>query len=421
MAVEVYIHKMTEHMEVATILEWLVKEGERVEKWQPIMEVMTDKVTAELEAPASGILKGIRPGAVAGAEVRVGETLAFIAEPDEEVPSLPPLSAAVAARPATEAAHTVSAPPEGASPQEAGGVRASPVARRVAKELGVDISQVKGTGPQGRITEEDVRLFATQARTQGWAESEPTSATPAPVPAALEAEWLELSPVQRVTGERMRRSLLTAPQFALEMSADMTNALWLRDALSERLASEVGERPSITAILVKVVAATLRNHPRANAAFVDGRLQLFRQINIGVAVGTDSGLVVPVIREADRKSLAEVVAELRTFQEKARSLRFSAEDLAGGTFTISNLGMFGVDRFNAILNPPQSAILAVGRVIPTPVGIPDGEGVPVTGKIVLRPLMHLILTVDHRALDGVQGARFLAEIKERLEKPYFLL
>jgi pyruvate dehydrogenase E2 component (dihydrolipoamide acetyltransferase) len=194
----------------------------------------------------------------------------------------------------------------------------------------------------------------------------------------------------------------------------MTDAVWLQTALSEKILAETGEKLSITAILVKVVAEALKHHPRANAAFENGRIKAFRQVNIGVAVGTDAGLVVPVIKQADRKSLAEVVREIKGYQEKARQMRFAVNDLVDGTFTISNLGMYGIEQFNAILNPPQSAILAVGRILRTPVGMPDNT-------IALRPLLGLTLTIDHRVLDGMQGAQFLSEVKALLEKPFFLL
>jgi pyruvate dehydrogenase E2 component (dihydrolipoamide acetyltransferase) len=178
--------------------------------------------------------------------------------------------------------------------------------------------------------------------------------------------------------------------------------------------AEAGAKFSVTGLLIKVVAAALKRHPRANAEFAGDKLTLHDEINLAVAVGTDDGLVVPVIRNADHKSLAQITAELAAFQEKAKTLRFSADDLTGGTFTISNLGMYGVDGFRAIINPPQSAILAVGRIIKTPVGLPDDT-------IALRPLMSLTLTVDHRCMDGVQGARFLGEIKTLLEQPHLLL
>jgi pyruvate dehydrogenase E2 component (dihydrolipoamide acetyltransferase) len=225
---------------------------------------------------------------------------------------------------------------------------------------------------------------------------------------------LPLTPIQRVTGERMRESVVNAPQFALDVAADMTQLLWLRDQLADRVEAAAGARPTITGLLVMAVADALTRHPRANAEYADGWLRVHSDVNFGVAVGTDDGLVVPVIRNADRKSLAEITRELAAFQAKAKALRFSADDLTGGTFTLSNLGMYGEDGFRAIVNPPQSAILAVGRIVKTPVGIPDEA-------IALRPMMNLTLTVDHRCMDGVQAARFLAEVKALLEQPHLLL
>jgi pyruvate dehydrogenase E2 component (dihydrolipoamide acetyltransferase) len=455
MAVEIFMPKMTDHMESGEIIHWLIEEGEQVKEGQVILEVMTDKVAAELVAEASGVLRGVRPGADEGAIIPVGTTFAFIAERDEELPDLPPLESAGATR---EAEAAPSAPPgpiaepektvpgrvqatpvarriakelgidlglvtgtgpggrikeedvhafaqaqEVTTPEPTKAVRASPVARRVARELGVDLNRVAGTGPGGRIKEEDVRAFATSA----------APAATAPLVEG-EVEWIDLTPIQRLTGRRMLESAQQAPQFALASDVDMTQSLWLREALMEKVLAESGERLSITAILVKVVAAALREHPRANASFLDSRVRVHRQVNVGVAVGTEDGLVVPVITKADQKSLIEVVRELKALKGKAQEMRFTTEDLSGGTFTISNLGMYGIDRFNAIINPPQSAILAVGRVVKTPVGMPDDT-------VTLRPMMNLTLTIDHRAMDGVQGAKFLAEIKGRLEAPYFLL
>jgi pyruvate dehydrogenase E2 component (dihydrolipoamide acetyltransferase) len=292
---------------------------------------------------------------------------------------------------------------------------------------------VQGTGPQGRISETDVRAAAARETIddrpqtmappsqQGVIQPAPTPvpafvepATSAASPSAYPLSSVALTAIQRVTGERMRESVVNAPQFALDVAADMAQALWLREQLAERVQAEAGAKLSVTGLLVKVVSTALKRHPRANAEFAGDRLVLHPEINIGVAVGTDDGLIVPVIHNADRMSLAEITAELAAFQAKAKTLRFSADDLVGGTFTISNLGMYGVDGFRAIVNPPQSAILAVGRIQQAPVGLLDGA-------IALRPMMNLTLTVDHRCMDGVQGARFLAEVKALLEQPHLLL
>ena len=454
MAVEVFMSKMSDHMETGEIIRWLVSEGDRVEQGQIILEVETDKTVAELEAPASGILKGIRSGAEAGITIPVGETFAYIAAPDEEVPVLPPLVPAGTqvvqdqTPVPTSGPKPVSKPSGETRKSESGPVRASPAARRVAKALGIELSQVPGSGPGGRITEDDVRAFDPAQTTAPAQATKGVRASPVARRVARElgvelaqltgtgpngriteedvrayaksgpsedhALWLELTPVQRLTGERMVESVQTAPQFALSASVDMTNTLGIRETLMEPVLAETKERLSITAILIKVVATALKDYPRANATFEAGRVKLYPQINVGVAVGTDDGLVVPVVKEADQRSLAQITQELGTFQEKVQQMRFSRDELSGGTFTISNLGMYGIDHFNAIINPPQSAILAVGRIIKTPLGMPDDT-------IALRPLMNLTLTVDHRSLDGIHGARFLALIKERLEKPDFLL
>jgi pyruvate dehydrogenase E2 component (dihydrolipoamide acetyltransferase) len=402
MPLEVFVHKMTDHMESARIIRWLVREGERVERHQVIMEVETDKAVAELESPASGILKGIRPGVVEGAEVLVGETLAFITQPGEEVPVLPPLTSAGIE---TAGEFAVTGADAAATQTETVRhlIRATPAVRRIAKELDIDLGLVTGTGPDGKIREEDVRAFA--AVRGGTRVEEPTTAVTSPEA----VEWVDLSTVERLTGQRMMQSIQTAPQFALTVSADMTNALQLREALIGQILAETGEHLSITVLLVKIVGTVLKHQPRANASFEAGRVKLHKQVNVGIAMGAEEGLVVPVIKEADQKSLVQIARELQIFRQKARQMRFSTDDLCGGTFTISNLGMYGIEQFNAIVNPPQSAILAVGRVSKTPVVLSDNIVSP-------RPVVNLTLTIDHRAMDGVQGAKFLAEIKERLEK-----
>jgi len=457
-AVEVFMPKMTDHMAVGELIRWLVDEGDSVEAGQAILEVMTDKIAVELEAPASGILKGIRAGAEEGVEIPVGETIAFVAEPDEDVPNLPPL-APTTSQAGQEtlmrgAGSPVETPDEPAGVQP-GKVRAAPAVRRIARELGVGLALVTGSGPGGRIREEDVRAFAESHPAKPPDRTETLPASPVArrlarelgidladvrgtgpngritredVEASADAastvteiefteedvEWLDLTPIQRRTGQRMIESTQTVPQFALTAYVDVTAAVQLRQSLMERVLVETGERLSFTAILVKIVAAALKHYPRANASFEEGRVKLHRRINVGVAVGTDEGLVVPVVKDADQKSLVQIVKHLRSFQDKASAMRFESEDLSGGSFTISNLGMYGIDHFHAIINPPESAILAVGRIVNTPAGMPDGS-------IALRPTMSLTLTVDHRSMDGIQGARFLAEVRQRLEQPYLLL
>lgn len=467
MAVEVFMPKMSDHMDVGVILKWLSKEGERVEKGQPILEVETDKAAVELEAPESGILKGIRPGVEAGANVPVGETIAFIVSAlDEIILPLPPLSE-VAETLETDAqnAEVTALPPASSEAQsgDSGPVRAAPAIRRIARELGVDITLVRGTGPGGRILEVDVRAFV-EAQIQREASAKPAE-SPDPIEAVsvspvarrmaqelgvdlsqvkqrtspdritkedvlayhettrqartvpvrtADDEWLDLTRAQLLTGQRMVESVHNAPQFALMTSVDMTRALELRQTVMIQIEAETGARLSVTGILVKIVADTLKRYPQANASFVDERVKLHKQVNIGVAAGTEHGLVVPVIHDAEQKTLSEITRELKSLLEKASRMRFGTNDLSGGTFTISNLGMYGIDQFYAIINPPETAILAVGRIIKAPVAMPDDT-------IALRPMMNLTLSIDHRSLDGMQGAKFLAMVKERLEQPYLIL
>ncbi len=405
MATEVFIPKMTDHMEGAILNRWLVHDGEHVEQGQPILEVETDKASAEVEAPASGILAGIR--VEEGAEVPVGTVIAYILQPGEAVPdpgassATPGLGAAVA-----ESASDVRVPEpvESTTQAEAGAVRATPVARRVARELGIDLRLIKGSGPQGRIREEDVRAVLD-------AGSRAPAAKPEAAPATVASpDWIELSRVQLATGRRMVESVQTAPHFALTATADVTETLRWQANVSEQILAATGSKLTITAVLVKVCAAALRRYPRANVSFDAGRLRLHSQVNIGVAIGTGEGLVVPVIKDADTQTLAEVVSQLERHRARAQSKQLSLEELSGGTFTISNLGMYGIDQFTAILNPPESAILAVGRTRKTPVAIADET-------LALRTLMTLTLSIDHRSLDGVHGARLMNEIKQLLEAP----
>ena len=412
MAVEVFLPKMSDHMESGRILHWLVKEGEEVVRGQVLLEIETDKAIGELEAPETGILKGVR--AQDGAEVPVGEALAFIARPDESIPTLPPLRLLSFESPVSPAAQAET------QPIYRGEIKATPVARRVAKELGVDLSHVKGSGPNGIIRDEDVRSQAARVKpvisetvSLPESESRPTSQPETIYPDAT-TEIIPLTNIQLITGQRMVESFTSAPHFYLQAAVDMTLALEHLDQVRQQIEREIGERISLTVLLIKAASAAIKKNMRVNTIFEKDHLSASLQINIGVAIGTEEGLVVPVIKNAGDKSLTEITKDLKTYQAKAREMRFSAEDLSNGTFTISNLGMYGVDVFQAIINPPQSCILAVGRVIKTPVGLSDDQ-------IGLRPMMNMTLSADHRVLDGIQAAKFLAEVKSYLETPSLML
>jgi pyruvate dehydrogenase E2 component (dihydrolipoamide acetyltransferase) len=415
-ATEFFIHKMTEHMESARIVRWLVEEGETVRQYQPVLEVETEKATVELEAPVAGVIRSIRPDAVEGAEINVGETICLIAASGEAV------GAPVATQllPAKQSAISVAITQKAGAvdavqvPQDA--VRATPLARKVARDLGVDLAEVAGSGPNGIIRDGDVREFANCKGAKNAAV--PVQAAVIGTAPAAAGGWVALNPIQVVAARRMLQSAQTAPQFSASVEADATNLLWLQEALAERVQTLSGSKLSLTALLVKIAARVLKNHPRANASYeeVDGQpgVRLHPSVDCGVAVGSENGLVVPVIRKADDASLEDVAARLSLFVEQAKTMRFSPGDLEVGTFTLSNLGMYGVTQFNAILNPPQSAILAVGKIAKRAVELEGGE-------VGLRPLLVLTLTADHRVLDGLQAARFLAELQARVEKPYFLL
>lgn len=435
---EIYMPKMSDHMETGHIVRWLVKEGDVVQRGQIVLELETDKAVGEIEAPADGVLKGIRAGE--GEDVPVGETLAYVAEAGEVIPSIGPINNVPVATPSAPGGNVIGSDflaSAQANPGADGDVIfATPVARHMAKELGIDLRLVHGTGPMGRIKREDMQALidakkagevqlalppkqhpitktAEQIMPTFHPESESEPYAPASPTAAVE-DIYGLSHIQRITGQRMLESVTTAPHFSLQVGVDMSKVQAFIDTINRRVESELRQRVSVTAFMVRVVGVAIKKHPRVNAQFVDGGLRGQSEINIGVAIGIEQGLVVPVIRNAERKILAKINHELKGFQVKARDMRFTPADLEGGTFTISNLGMFGIDVFTAIINPPQSAILAIGRIIKTPVVADDDS-------IVVRPIANFTLSVDHRVLDGLQAARFLVEIKNLIENPELLI
>jgi pyruvate dehydrogenase E2 component (dihydrolipoamide acetyltransferase) len=412
---EVKLPRLGQGMEMGTIVRWLKGEGDPVQKGEPLYELDTDKVTQEVEAEASGVLLKI---AVQEGEVPVGQTVAVIGEAGEEV-SLPDAGApASAEKPAEaparagdraegrEAAAEAAAdePPETrTSLQPADGrVKASPLARRIARERGIELSSIRGTGPDGRIVAEDV---------------ERAEAAPAPAPAAAprapvatgEVESVPLSNVRKTIARRLTAAW-SVPVFELTVSADMSRANELLERVRER---DPDLRVTVTDLLVKVCAQGLARHPEVNVQFTDEALLRFPTANVGLAVATDQGLIVPVIRSAERLSLAEIAAARGDLVSRAREGKLKASDLDEGTFTISNLGMFGVEQFIAVLNPPQAAILAVGATEERPV-VRDGE-------VVARPMMTVTLTIDHRAVDGAPAAEFLQTVKALLEDPALAL
>ena len=396
MATEIKLPRLGQGMESGTIVRWLKSEGEPVEKGEPLYELDTDKVTQEVEADASGVLLRI---AVQEGEVEVGHTIAVIGEQGEEVPEQEE------AAPKKEAPSEAPAPApvsRDGEPRERVRIKASPLARRIARERGIDLSGITGTGPEGRVVAEDVE--------RGAAAPEPAAAPAAPVEAG-EAEVRPLSSIQKTVARRMTEAW-QIPVFQLFVSADMTRAQALRKRLVELHADE-GAKPTVSDLLTKVCAAALMRHRELNAWWREDSIELRPTANIGLAVALPAGLIVPVIRSCERRSIAEIATARADLVERARAGKLQREDLDEGTFTISNLGMYGVERFTAVINPPQAAILAVGAIQEKPVAV--------DGTVEVRPMMDLMLTCDHRAVNGADGAAFLQAVKELLEEPALAL
>ena len=416
MATAVIMPKVDMVMETGTFIEWLVQEGDQVEKGQPLFVIMTDKASIEVEAPADGILAGVsaKPDDV----IPVTEVIAHILEPGEELPA-PEASPAVKAEesaPAPEAvqADRVDRKEVAASGRDDGRIRATPVARRLASELGVDLGQVRGRGPRGRVHKADVLGFVEAGTgTPGAVPAAAPVAVEVSLPSARRKEVVPLAGPRKIIAERMAYSAFTAPHITLSLSVDMSEATRLRSRLLASMEERTGFRLSYTAILIRAVAATLPRHPYLNASLDGDQIILWEDVHVGVATSIEDYLIVPVIREAQSKDLERIVADLGNLVERARSKRLAPSEMAGSTFTISNLGMFGIESFTAIINPPESAILAAGKIVNTPVGV--------EGQIELRPTMHLTLSADHRIVDGTAGARFLADLKAVLENPYLLI
>ena len=367
--------------ETGRVLRWLKAEGEPVAKGEPLMEVETDKVTVEIEAPADGLLAGVR--AEEGSDVPVGQAVALILAPGES----PPENGASAPAEATPVASTAGASTPAPAPSQATARRrlASPKARRLAAEQGVDLDALgDGSGPHGAVLAADV--LAAGGEPAGGVE-------------------LAVSRLWEVMAERTTRSWTTAPHFYLVREVDAGRLQSWRGVAKARLEADV----SVTDLLVRAAAAALRSHPRVNAAWTDGALRVNEEVNVGIAVAVEDGLVVPVVHGADGLGIAGIAARRTEVVARAREGTLRPEDVDRATFTISNLGMFGIDAFNAVLATPQAAILAVGRIAQRVVAV---EGAPA-----VRPMMTLTLSCDHRAVDGAIAARFLGELADLIEEP----
>jgi len=440
--IEIVMPRLSDSMEEGTILRWLAAEGESIARGDELVEIESDKAAMVHNSDGDGRLEIL---AAEGATLAVGELIGRLHSGDQPADSEPataePLASeeAIAPPPAAVPAPATPAAQAGAAPLAPAAdkrIAASPVARRIATDLGVDLAAIKGSGPNGRIVREDVEEAAGVTREKADVESDPTvvanpSADTPPVadsPLSADPESqagsseplatakgavtrIEPSKSQQLIARRMSESRATIPDFTLESDIDASRLADLREQLKE-LAPD-GPAPTVNDLVVRACALALREHPQVNGAWRDGAFEQYARVNIGFAVSTEAGLVVPVIFDADSKDIHAIAAESRQLASRARDGSITPPELSGGTFSVSNLGMFGIDRFTAVINPPQAAILAVGALREAPV-VHEGE-------VVAGSRLALTLATDHRAVYGAEAAAFLADISERLAAPAALL
>jgi pyruvate dehydrogenase E2 component (dihydrolipoamide acetyltransferase) len=424
--------RLSDSMEEGTIVKWLVEDGASVSRGDEIAEIETDKATMTYEIDSDGVISFV---ASEGETLPIGSVIARLNGEGSAEPVSAPSAEPVSAPSAPSAGEPSSAPavPAAAAPVTADGdgaaavsdsrVKASPIARRMAREAGVDLSSLSGSGPGGRVVKADVEAAASGVAApaaptpEAPPREEPAPAAPAPAEAPAsatakgEARVEELSRTQQTIARRMAESRATVPDFTLQADVDMEQSAENRAAL-KAAAGEGDVVPSFNDIVVKACALALREFPRANGAYKDGRFELYERVNVGVAVAAQDALVVPTIFDADRKTLGEIAQEARALSGKVRDGTITPPELSGATFTVSNLGMYGIREFVAVINPPQAAILSVGAVEQRPV-VRDGE-------IVARHVMSVTLACDHRILYGADAAEFLAAIRAKLEAPLSL-
>jgi pyruvate dehydrogenase E2 component (dihydrolipoamide acetyltransferase) len=416
--IEVPMPKLSMTMEEGELISWVKHEGDQVRAGDVIAEVNSDKVEMEVESPADGTL--VRLAAAEGEIVPVGAPIATLEteaedllggilgappgdQPAEEAAARPDGGETAAPPPAGEAPATEKAPaPSGEAP--AGPVPVVPAARRRAAELGVDLAAVTGSGPDGLVRVADVEAAAAPEELA--AREEP--AAPA---AAGDVEEVPLTPMRRVVARRLTESMQSAPHFYLTVRVDVTRLLGLRAELNRQLAAGGQDvKVSVNDLIVKACAGLLAGNRELNVSFGGDKLVVHRRVHIGLAVAVDGGLLVPVVRDADRKRITELAREAGELAGRARAGTLGGDDMGGGTFTVSNLGMLGIEQFTAVINPPEAAILAVGAAGPEPLVTADGQ-------IEVRQVLRMTLSIDHRAVDGATGARFLSQLKDVLEQP----
>jgi len=428
-AVSIVMPRLSDSMEEGTILSWMVVEGDLVQPGQPLAEIETDKATVTFEAEVAGVILALSVSD--GAVVPVGAPIAVIGEAGDLLPDVTAERRELSAVGAGSARGVADHGPRelgradqgptalrfhGSSATRSGLVapraKASPLARRIAARRGVDLASLAGSGPGGRVIRADVDRAVAAASAAG---SAIMAASPAPLPEPAistkgESSVRELTRLQRTIARRMAQSRSTIPDIELRTEVDMGEAV----ALRERLRELADPAPSVNDLIVKAVALALRQFPLVNGAYLDSSIETYSRVNVGIAVAADDALIVPTIFDADEKSLGQISESARTLAARVRDGSIAPSELAGATFTVSNLGMYGVDSFSAVINPPQAAILAVGSLKRRPV-------VDQSGELVARPTIVLTLACDHRILYGVDGARFLTRVRELLERPHSLL
>ena len=429
--------KLSPTMEEGQISRWLKKEGDKVSMGEPLAEIDTDKATMEMQALANGVLRKIIIGE--GQSAPLGDLIAIIGDPNEDIASLLSEAPAKAAepepkkepeppqqqpapppQPQAKAAAAASAPaprvdngrPAQAAPSDSERMIVSPLAARMAAEAGIDLRSLQGSGPGGRIVKRDIEAAMSAPA--------PAPAAQPSFPRAVEAGRFPqvasgyrdepASEIRKVIAKRLVTSLGPVPHFFLTTEIEMDRAAEMRKGIN---ALDPELKISINDIVIKVAAAALIQHPEVNASFQEKIVRYYEHADIGVAVAIEDGLITPVVRAADQKPLSQIAAEVRELAERARSKRLKPEEYTGATFSISNLGMFGIDEFTAVINPPEGAILAVGAMTPKPV-VRDNE-------IVIRQMMRVTMSCDHRVIDGATGAKFLQTFKKILENPLYLV
>ena len=407
MITKVHMEALSPTMEEGQLVKWHKGEGDTVTSGDVLAEIETDKATMELVARGDGVLRKVL--LAEGGTVPVGDVIAVIAGADEDISSTvagagggatPSAVAEVQAAPVPKSETAAPTAPAPAASADGGRVKASPLARRLADDLGVNLANVEGSGPGGRIVKRDI-------------EAAKASGVSAPAPVAWTADESEyedvpVSQLRKTIAKRLVESIGPVPHFFLTVDVDMGRVIEARASINAML-EKSGEKVSINDILLKAVAAALKKHPESNAQWHGAHIRRFNAVHIGVAVAIEDGLITPVIKNAHLKGIAQIAREVRELAGRAREKKLMPDEYTGSTFSVSNLGMFGIHEFTAIINPPEAGILAVGGVEDTPV--------VVNGEVVVRPRMRITMSCDHRVIDGAQGARFLATLKAMLEEP----